>query len=184
MAPTKTLLLAGWALPVFADLVVPPKADLATHGPIYQVAKNSSFKAFEDAAAKATEAINKIIATGNSSFGPFDSETTSFSLSVFNAFDDKPLYEFHFEAPGLNGSYTKGKLSEDTIYRSGSLGKLMTVYTFLVDIGDDIFTDPVTKYIVSYRACLVVIYGHLFPVRLAGTRERTFYKPNTFNQLV
>lgn len=149
MALTRTLLLAGWALPAFADLVVPPKADLALLGPIYQAAKNSSFQAFEDAAAKATEAINQIIATGNSTFGPFDNETTSFSLSVFNAFDAKPLYEFHFEAPGLNGSYTKGKLTEDTIYRSGSLGKLMTVYTFLVDIGDDIFTDPVTNYVVS-----------------------------------
>lgn len=148
MALISTLLCASWALPAFADFVL-PKVDLATLGPSYQPAANSSFQAFEDAATKATEAIKKIIATGNSTFGPFDNETTSFSLSVFSASDAKPLYEFHFEAPGLNGSYTKGKLTEDTIYRSGSLGKLLVVYTFLVDIGDDIFTDPVTNYIVS-----------------------------------
>lgn len=149
MALISTLLYASLALPALAEIVVPPRADMALLGPIYQPAANSSFKAFEDAATKAKAAIEEIIATGNSSFGPFDTETTSFSLSVFTASDAKPLFEYHFEAPGLNGSYTKGKLTEDTIYRSGSLGKLLVVYTFLVDIGDYVFTDPITKYIVS-----------------------------------
>lgn len=159
MALLSTLLHASLALPALAAIVVPPRADLAKLGHVYQSAANSSFKAFEDAATKATEAINQIIATGNSTFGPFDNETTSFSLSVFSASDKKPLFEYHFEAPGLNGSYTKGKLTEDTIYRSGSLGKLLVVYTFLVDIGDDVFTDPITKYIASGPLSFSKLHG-------------------------
>lgn len=126
-----------------------PKTDIAVLGPVYQVAANTSFKPFADAKVAALNAINAAIATGNSSFGTLDNQNTSFSVAVFSTTSNETLFEFHFAAPGLNGSLTKGKLTNDTIYRTGSLGKLMTVYTFLVDIGDVIFTDPVTKYIVS-----------------------------------
>lgn len=128
-----------------------PKLDLAVLGPVYQPAANSSFQAFADAEFQATEALNQMIASGNSTYGPFDNQGTSFSVSVFTVTSDEPLYEFHFEAPELNGSYTKGELSENTIYRTGSLGKLMTVYTWLVDIGDWIYTEPISNYVVSDR---------------------------------
>ncbi|KAK5050904.1 hypothetical protein LTR84_003463 [Exophiala bonariae] len=138
-----------WALIAVATIIAAqaPKIDLALLGPIYQPAANSSFKAFDDARAQATEAIKQIISSGNSTYGPFDQDTTSFSVSVFSKNDDALLFEFHYEASELNGSYTKGSLTENTIYRTGSLGKLMTVYTWLVNIGDSVFSDPITKYI-------------------------------------
>lgn len=128
-----------------------PKIDLALLGPSYAPAANNSLQPWMDAAKQATDAINQIIATGNSTFGPLDNQGTSFSASVFSLVDDKPLFEFHFAAPTLNGSYTKGKLSENTIYRTGSLGKLLSVYTWLVDIGDSVYLDPITKYVVSVQ---------------------------------
>ncbi len=153
MSLTRFALWAGLALPVFAAQAARPnplpKTDLAVLGPVYQVAANTSFKAFEDAKVAALNAINAAIATGNSTFGHLDNQNTSFSVAVFSTTSNETLFDFHFAAPGLNGSLTKGKLTDDTIYRTGSLGKLMTVYTFLVDIGDSIYTDPVTKYIVS-----------------------------------
>ena len=145
---TQPLLCTSFALSAFAPGVF-AKLDLSVLGSIYQSAANHSFQAFEDAKAQATNAFNQIIATGNSTYGPLDNQGTSFSVSVFTLTSDEPLYEFHFEAPGLNGSYTKGKLTENTIYRTGSLGKLLTMYIWLVDIGDSIFTDPITKYVVS-----------------------------------
>ena len=141
---------SSW-LSVVISALVPvafAKIDLTVLGPSYQPPKGFDFQAFDDAKSQATTALNQIIATGNSTYGPLDTQGTSFSASVFSLSSNEPLYEFHFEAPGLAGSYTKGKLSENTIYRTGSLGKLLTTYTWLVDIGDDIFLDPITKYIV------------------------------------
>lgn len=150
---TKILLCTGFTSTASAVVLGGPlpKTDLAIYGPIYQPAANASFEAFVDARAQATQAIEQVIATGNSTYGPFDlSLPNSFSASVFLLNSDEPIFEYHYEAPGLNGSYTKGKLTEDTIYRTGSLGKLMTIYTWLVDIGDSVFTDPITKYVVRF----------------------------------
>jgi hypothetical protein len=146
------LLWAGFVLSAFAQQ--DPKIDLAVLGPVYLPAANNSFEAFTDAKTQATNAINQIIAAGNSTYGALDNQATSFSASVFSLTSDEPLFEFHFEAPQLNGSCTKGKLSENTIYRTGSLGKLLTIYTWLVDIGDQTYLDPIIKYVVS-RAMLL-----------------------------
>lgn len=131
------------------------KIDLAALGPVYQPAANHSYQAFATAKQQATDAINQLIATGNNTYGAFDNQGTSFSASVFDLTSNEYLFEFHFEAPGLNGSYTKGKLSENTIYRTGSLGKLLTIYNWLVDIGDEVYLDPITKYVVSRVSLLV-----------------------------
>lgn len=140
----------AWSLFASGSLA---KIDLAMLGPDYQPAASHAFQAFDDAKSQATDALNQIIATGNSTYGPFDTQGTSFSASIFDLTSNEPLFEFHFEAPTLEGSYTKGKLTENTIYRTGSLGKLFTMYAWYVDIGDAIFTEPITKYIVSDRRC-------------------------------
>ena len=152
MEMAKYLLWGSFALSVFAPGSL-AKIDLSVLGPVYQPATSHSFQAFDDAKAQATEALNQIIATGNSTYGPLDNQGTSFSASVFDLTSNEPLFEFHFEAPTLTGSYTKGNLTENTIYRTGSLGKLLTVYAWLVDIGDDVFTHPITKYVVNDPPC-------------------------------
>lgn len=150
----------------------PPKIDLALLGPIYQPAANSSFRAFDDARIQATQAINQIISSGNSTYGLFDQETTSFSVSVFSKHDDNLLFEFHYEASELNGSYTKGRLTENTVYRTGSLGKLMTVYTWLVNIGDSVFSDPITKYIVSFPRILPKLFDAYLCSSLSSHKQK------------
>lgn len=153
MALTRILMLGGVASVASAAFAYLPKTDLSVLGSVYQPAANESFEAFDNAKQTVLDALRDIIASGNSTYGPFDNATTSFSASVFSLKTGKSIFEYHFEAPQLNGSYTKGKLTENTIYRTGSLGKLMTIYTWLVDIGDSIYTDSITKYIVSaYRS--------------------------------
>lgn len=138
-----TLVLSASAEPLFS------KIDLALLGPIYKAASNASYQALTDANDQATAALKHAIATGNTTYGPLDNQTTSFSVSVFDLTRDEPLFNFHFEAFGLNGSYTKVRLGDDTIYRSGSIGKLLTMYMWMVDIGDSVFTHSITKYVVS-----------------------------------
>lgn len=151
-----------WGYLATSALAIPldPKVDLALLGPIYQPAANNSLQPWTDAKRQATDTLNQIIATGNSTYGPLDNQGTSFSASVFSLTSDEPLFEFHFEAPALNGSYTKGKLTENTIYRTGSLGKLLTIYTWLVDIGDSVYTDPITKYVVREDPACAILKMH------------------------
>ncbi|KEF62918.1 uncharacterized protein A1O9_00892 [Exophiala aquamarina CBS 119918] len=54
--------------------------------------------------------------------GLLDNQTTSFSINVFSA--NHTLFEYHYAAPGLNGSLAAGLLNNQTIYRVGSLSKL------------------------------------------------------------
>lgn len=126
-----------------------PKTDLALLGPVYRAQLDPSADAFTKAATQAAEAVQKAVTSGNTSYGVLDTKGTSFSASVFIVGSDTPLFEHHFEAPELNGSYTKGNLTENTVYRTGSLAKLLTMYLWMVDIGDHVFSDPITKYIVS-----------------------------------
>lgn len=73
---------------------------------------------------------------------------TSFSLNVFSAYQDGPLFEYHYESPALNGSIPEGrKLGGDTVYRVASISKLLTVYITLIEAGFDALEEPVTKYL-------------------------------------
>lgn len=134
--------------------------DITLLGPIYLPAAKRSLQAWDDAVTQANAALNDIIQTGNSTYGPFDNQGTSFSASVFDLTTNRPLFDFHFEAPQLNGSYTKGKLTDNTIYRTGSLGKLLTMYAWMIDVGDSVFTDPITKYVVSWISVFWLYTSH------------------------
>lgn len=125
-----------------------PATDLSVLGPVYLPPSSADFQAFADAKTRALAAIQDSIANGNSTYGLVDNQTTSFSVQVFSSSFDEPLLDYHFEAPGLAGS-TNATLGENTVYRSGSIGKLMTMYVWMVDIGDEVFSDPVVKYVVS-----------------------------------
>ena len=153
--------LFAWAFLATSVCAIPqdPKIGNTLLGPIYSPSTNTSLQPWTDAKKNATNLINQILATGNSTYGRLDQNGTSFSAQVFSLYSNKSLFEFHFQAPTMNGSYTKGNLTENTIYRTGSLGKLLTVYNFLVDVGDKVFNDPISKYIVSRCQSITALAG-------------------------
>ncbi|KAI1427746.1 beta-lactamase/transpeptidase-like protein [Xylaria sp. FL1777] len=73
---------------------------------------------------------------------------TSWSLQVFSASSDEPVWEHYHTAKNLldqdEGNFTVGP---DTIYRLGSLTKIFTILTFLAEVGDSSWNDPVTDYL-------------------------------------
>jgi hypothetical protein len=154
MAIRSFLAWATLAWSAVADNDLLPKIVSAMTGAAYLPESNIMRPELSDAVRKAQAVINKSIRTGESLYGPIDNQETSFSISVFSAQSNETNFDLHFEAPQLSGSCTKGRLTDDTIYRTGSLGKLMTVYAILVEIGDHVFLDPVTTYIVSFNASL------------------------------
>jgi len=123
-------------------------------GPGFPAPKNLSTSSIFGAASESfTSLIESVIASSQSKYGPFDSKTTTFSLQVFSTAADTSLYEYHHTAPGLeySGSGVR-EVDSDSIYRIGSVTKLLTVYTFLNAVGDANFHDPVTKWVPELRA--------------------------------
>lgn len=69
----------------------------------------------------------------------------SFYLNAFTA--DQTIFDFGFVDSLLNASLTSGKLDKNTLFRIGSVSKLVTVYTLLAEVGMAHMNDPVTKWI-------------------------------------
>ncbi|KAI0487180.1 beta-lactamase/transpeptidase-like protein [Xylaria cf. heliscus] len=134
-----SLLLWLWGLPVFGIPVCPfqgaafPKPVNLAASPTIQAALKNLTAAFET--YDQTSSINP--------------NGTSWSLQVFSASSDEPLWEHYHTANNLldndeSGNFTIGP---DTIYRLGSLTKIFTMLTFLTEAGDSYLNDPVTKYV-------------------------------------
>lgn len=56
------------------------------------------------------------------------------------------MFQYHFTSTSSNGSSTK-KVDENTVYRIGSISKIMTVLALLLRENKVHFDDPITKYV-------------------------------------
>lgn len=74
---------------------------------------------------------------------------TSWSLQIFSASSEEPLWEHYHTAENLLGNDETGNFTvgPDTIYRLGSLTKIFTILTFLAEAGDAYWNDPVTEFV-------------------------------------
>lgn len=89
--------------------------------------------------------------------------STSYSIEVWSATDPSgtPLWSWHHTAPNLtrsvgNGTYTNTtgvrRVDKNTVYRLGSLTKIFTIYTWLVQDGDVKWNTPITEYVPELQA--------------------------------
>jgi len=122
-------------------------------GPDFPPPRNiSQDSGFINATRSFSDAIQQLLSTGSSPYGPFDSTNNTFSINVFSIFSDTPLYQYHYTAPRFsNGSVGTKHVDGDTTFRIGSISKLFTVFAFLIERGDANFNDPVTKYVPELR---------------------------------
>lgn len=75
-------------------------------------------------------------------------QNTSFSISVFSASGPDLLYERHHTSEAVaRASFGINEVNGDSIYRIGSISKLLTVYTFLIQVGDRHLNEPITNYV-------------------------------------
>lgn len=77
----------------------------------------------------------------------FNSANLSFALEIFSVHQADPVYEFYHTAPLLASPPGTNEVDSNSIFRIGSITKLFTVYTMLIEVGDAHFTDPVTKWV-------------------------------------
>lgn len=117
-------------------------------GPVYEKPQGLSTDAsIRLAAQNLTAVLNRQVKSlNNSTDTTVLNVNTSFSIDFFSAHDQESLFQYHFTAPVLNVSSTK-KVDENTVYRIGSISKLVTVFALLLQDGKVHFDDPITKYV-------------------------------------
>lgn len=116
-------------------------------GPVYEPPRNLSADASICLAAQnLTATLNQLLGSREASTSTFALNTTSFSIDLFSAHDHGSLFQYHFTASALNASSTK-KVDENTVYRVGSISKIVTVLALLLQEGKVHFDDPITKFI-------------------------------------
>lgn len=80
-------------------------------------------------------------------------DSMTYSVEVFSVADDKPIWSWYHTAPTLPSNTTGvKKAGGDTVYRLGSLTKVFSIYTWLVEVGDAHFNEPVSKYVPEVAA--------------------------------
>ncbi|KAK7457402.1 hypothetical protein CaCOL14_001573 [Colletotrichum acutatum] len=143
-------LLQPFSLLAIDALVTSQRADLTNCpllGPAYPLPNLHKSQVIKDTRESFTKLINNAISTGETELGKINTATASFSISVFSADSDEFLYEYHHQGTELKGTVTGGSLDSDTLYRIGSVTKLLTVYTILVKLGPTYWNEPITKFI-------------------------------------
>ncbi|KAH7250862.1 beta-lactamase/transpeptidase-like protein, partial [Fusarium tricinctum] len=96
--------------------------------------------------------LNPDVAGGTQSIH-MDFQNTSFSIDVYSTVEQKPLINHHHAAPSMEwherGTHT---VNDTTIYRIGSISKLLTAYLYLIEVGDTSFSEPITQYVPELAA--------------------------------
>ncbi|KAH6639266.1 beta-lactamase/transpeptidase-like protein [Boeremia exigua] len=113
-------------------------------GPAFPSAKNlHSSDIFQDALKSIQNTINTAISSGNSKYGQLDPNNTH-SVQIFSIASEQPLLDYHRRGLKVLGNRT---IDGDSVYRVGSISKLLTVYLLLLEVGETIFNEKVTKYL-------------------------------------
>ncbi|KAH7075050.1 beta-lactamase/transpeptidase-like protein [Paraphoma chrysanthemicola] len=115
-------------------------------GPVFPQPTNLvNSSAFQTALKNLTASLDLAFKTQNSSYGAFPASDT-YSIQVFSSSDHASLWEYYRRGANLSTS-SAPTINGDTVFRIGSASKLLAVYTLLVEAGDHVFADPVTKYV-------------------------------------
>ncbi|KAL2072807.1 hypothetical protein VTL71DRAFT_12150 [Oculimacula yallundae] len=141
----KNLYLLGALLPFAAQA----KDNCPLLGAEFPAPKNlSSSPSFQAAIANLTQLLSQAQTSGNTSYGPFDAVNTSYSVGFFSIHESQPLFINHYGAPSLaKNKYGVKTVDSNSVYRIGSVSKLMTAYTALIACGLDILNQPITDFI-------------------------------------
>lgn len=129
------------------------QTDQTLLGPSFEPPTHLSTRAvIREAVFNIEKSLNRAIRTGESQYGNFDSNTTSFSLTAVSQQESAPIIDFHHTSGFLNASAgSTSKVTADTVYRIGSVSKLFTVYSLLLNNGIGYWNRPVTDFVPELR---------------------------------
>ncbi|KAF6816878.1 beta-lactamase family protein [Colletotrichum plurivorum] len=157
---------------VLADPAYQPCPLLRAYYPAPTIDKNSSM--IQSFTKEFTSIFDGLIKAGGSEdFGQIKPNTTSFSVVLFsnteNAEDNSIFFEYHHTAPKTAANST---VNADTAFPLGTLTQLFTVYSWLVEVGDEEWGTPITHFLPelksNYSAELTVNWDDITIGALAG----------------
>jgi CubicO group peptidase (beta-lactamase class C family) len=113
-------------------------------GPVFPAAKSLSTSAsFKSDLEKLQATLQDAFSSGNTSYGPVNPNDT-YSIQIFSARDARPLMDFSHRGTGVEDNK---EVTGDSIFGIASTTKLITVYLLLLEAGDGIWAEKVTKYL-------------------------------------
>lgn len=145
---TATILSLGLTSQWLNHTTALPSSDCPILGPTFPQNFNlANTKAFQDATSAFPNLIDELFASG-----AVNETISTFYIDVFSTRTNDSIYHFSHVAPGYPGALTAGKLDEDTVFRTGSVSKLVTMYAILARAGNlEILGHPVTWYLPELR---------------------------------
>lgn len=121
-------------------------------GPVYSIPRNlSTDDSIRQTAQNVSATLGHLLKTGANASAAFDTNTTSFSVNLFSVHESDYIFQYHFTASTLNTSSAKS-VDENSVYRIGSITKMVTVLELLLQGERVRFEDPVTKYVPELAA--------------------------------
>lgn len=123
-------------------------------GPVFEAPTNlDDCSIFQNTLHDLKEALDNATQSGTLQYGTWSPKTNSFSLGIFDTTSPDQLFSYQYSSPALQQS-KKGvkEVTEDSIYRLGSLCKLITVYLFLIEVGPSYWNQAITEYIPELEA--------------------------------
>lgn len=127
-------------------------------GPVFEAPtglQNSTV--FRNALQDLQQTLDNTTKTGTTPYGAWPITNNSFSIQVFSATSDE-LFSYHYSSPALEHSKEGAThVNANSIYRIGSVSKLITVYLFLIEVGPKYWSHSITEFVpeleVAAREC-------------------------------
>ncbi|KAI6476630.1 hypothetical protein MCOR17_000966 [Pyricularia oryzae] len=135
MRPPALFLLSTLAAAALNQSGASPEAGLA--GPAFP--RPSSLRG-SDALASAIGDFDRYV----DGSAPIQSNETAWAVAVFSTNDAEPLYERYY-TPEFDVGVSQ--VDRDSVFRIASVSKVFSVWSFLLEVGDAHFNDPITRYV-------------------------------------
>lgn len=118
-------------------------------GPSFEPSRNlGDAPAVQEAFETLQAALENSTKTGQTDYGTWAPANNSFSIGVFDATTPGQLfYTQHSSETLQNAEQGVHEVTADTIFRLGSVSKLITTYLFMVEAGPKYWNRPVTDFV-------------------------------------
>ncbi|KAI0193884.1 beta-lactamase/transpeptidase-like protein [Astrocystis sublimbata] len=95
------------------------------------------------------DAVQKFEARLTNSSSTLGSKDTAWAVALFSSKENRTLYEY-YHTPSVDVGVEK--VDKDSIFRIGSISKVFTVWSFLIEAGDRYYNEPITKYLPELKS--------------------------------
>ena len=134
-------------LAALSPLAFPTRAFCPLYGAAFPPPMNiAASDPLQNALADLRSLYDAGFATVNSSYGPVNPDA-AYAVQFFSLDSDEPLLEYYHTGTALSNSSGVKEVDGDSVFRVGSISKLITVYMLLAEIGDGYWDVRVTDVI-------------------------------------